>query len=750
MSLEKPNNWVVKSNEINYESINKVSQEQQKIDTAELFSNFWEKLWFWKEWKITYKPITNEEFETIKKDYNIPDYLTFESLNKYLGQLTSVMREKYWIEEWSIINMTRDDIMELKNNLMKSNDQVNIVARFMYDEVIETKLKGEDVSKEELTKKDIIKDVVTFKNIKSWIESERLDYVELEVDKFLQEKFKDYDFLWDRYEFIKLALINKVSNSPTASKIRSYYQWFTKTLENPKSILDNIWKVDSAAIKEWEEIWNDIESIMKPYIDWFKEIKTKLDSHEVKPNLKLNHEQKKNIINNMEYFNDLKQIEKWFNQVEILSKLDFNMKDKVKVWELTPENVEKLKKDILDIRKSIESNMNIEDLWNKASELALSLSGKSWSIKSMIEFMLKIPFLWKILAIFLWLDPSDPIADFESQIWTFKSLNVIKSFWATKTKDWKLIPNTIDWPLKDIDLSEIKHKDVKKELKGLLKLKLADKKEDEFFKEAFSDAWVSVKVNEKWENIDRKLFLKITEEQIKDWKVDSKELKEIINTWLKFEDDKNQKEQVATTEANKKTFDENEKKIWELKWEIEKTEWENLDIDLVLKFIDDKNNNDLKDKINDDIKVEDLFKEKDQEYLYVLAKTQWLNINDRKILKWLFNSIKNIIWENSDSYSGTKLNDLLKTDWWFKLWIVAKKEEKLAKIDKYKTEIWKLPPGQSSSQIENSADQMIEKTTQTQDAQPTIPSTEQTVKQKTAVSESTNPLFNSDGTMIAH
>lgn len=471
------------------------------------------------------------------------DWLNKENLgSKFTPEveqkLKNYLKQKYDIERDKVINIASDELKDLKKQIELSQNPVETVVKFVFGEYIETKLEDEWMN------------AVSIENTTKWIDNPRLENAKLMLNKVLEEKFKNYDFLGDRKEVIKLAMVNKILKNPITEWVKWYLEKLTKILESiAKLDLSKSWETTTIDKPETddkasENLWNDIEKAflddIEPYFNWFEKIKEKLDN----PKYNLSPDQKKNIINNMSYFNNPNEIEKWFN-VEIIEDFIESNKDKINDWKnLSEDEIEMLKKYMLDSREKIESTLKMWEMWDKAKEFALKIAWTPWAIwkfgKWFIEWILKIPFLWKIFAIFLWLDPNNSIADFNEQIWSFKSLNLLKSLWVKKDNNWNIVSNWVA-PFDKVDFSWIEHNNVKKELKDLIKHKPADKDEKEFIKEAFSKGWVHIIEEKDWKKTDTILKFDLNQDKnIDRISINSEDFKNIIKKgYEKFENTKN-------------------------------------------------------------------------------------------------------------------------------------------------------------------------------------------------------------------
>lgn len=601
--------------------------------------------------------LSTESQEPIKSvDWLNKDNLGSKFTPEVEQKLKNYLKQKYNIEKGEVINIAADELKNLKKQIELSQNPVETVVKFVFGEYIETKLEDWWIKE------------VSIENTTKWIKNERLDYTKKEVDKLLDGAIENnFPFLSDRKEMIKLVIVNKILNNPITWKIKNYLEWLTKTLEAISKLdVSKLWdnfipdhKIPDS--NEWDDIQKTLSWIIIPYFNWFEQIKKKFDD----PNSKIeNEDQKKNIISQMSYFNNPNEIEKWFNEADILKQIDVvnigNNKDKDwNIIKLKPEEQEMLKKYMLDSREKIENTLKMWEMWDKAKDFVLSIAWAPWAIwkfgKWFIEGLLKIPFFWKIIALFLWLDPDKAVEDFNDQIWSFKTLKTLKSLWLNKDKEWKEIP----WvePFKDIDLSEINHNDVKKELKDLMKYKPTDMKEDEFLKTAFGKKWIMVKnkVKEKdasWKEIevekDKNLIFDLSEDtaEWKDKKIDSSEFKSIIKKW--YEKSKNTEETKIETEKEQ----ENKNKEQEEKAKNEKIKNER---DNKINTLDTKKTETYKEIYNLNSEIAQLWKIISWEYKNFNNWNTFFNS-----LNWI--KIEAIINHSSETFKPLILKQLWTTE----------------------------------------------------------------------------------------
>lgn len=625
--------------------------------------------------------------------------VTIESLLEKNKKLTTTQLENLKNQIWvNPIDITISNLDELKTQIWEMWNTEDVKKAI--NDARKQKKSPEKLSKWIDYTKILEKDwysAISLENVMQWTNSQRL------ID--MKDKFEENmnDILW-KYNFldktskdiIKLSLANKFINSEmwkSAISISWELNWafdsvwdLTKLLWIEKKV-----KEKQASPKNFEE---QFKIIVNPYLSWFDEISKKIDSL-----WDLSSNQKQNIINNINYFRNPEEIEKWFNN-NVLNQIKLENKDKVIQNQITIWNLDQLANYLSKSRQNINEVNSKMEKWDQILEKALDFAWMDWfvwdSAKSIIWFLLKIPFLWKFLSFMLWLDPENPMSDFEARLEDKKFLKSLASLWWTTDKSWKI--SWWEWVFKEIDFSWIQASSVKDELAKLKTLKWEQKLND-FWKNIFKE----------WVDLDWiKIKLELTDDIKKDSKVSSKEFKDIVKK--AYDDHKNQKETKEQENINDERIKTEEKKQKEIEtsmstiktnkekiaiydkilaWEYKNiTNWDNIiwmysivDIDII-KLINSTDNSKLvsesiwNDKYNAILKKD----------LILLNETLLLIkdfCNEKNINSW---KIKDIIWwwiKNKVNLGENKLNDL-------NSFILSKKEPLLKEIGendkKYKSQ----------------------------------------------------------------
>lgn len=601
------------------------------------------------------------------------------------------LNKKYWWIEWKIIEWTQYDLQDLKKSIQEQNyirlDE--ILAR----KKIETKV---------YAKEEWWYNAVSIENTTQWINSDRLTKAKDTINKALDDRLRKYDFLWDRKEMFKLAIINKILYNPVSQKIVNYLESITKIFENPKDLFTSTDKTTHISNREWNDLSLSVEGIIKPYIDLFDQINWKFEELDKNNVFDFNWDKSKrkiNLISHIDFFTNPNSMQWNFDSKAILSQFDEllnNPKNFNSPKELTEEDKKILVDYMMKSRWNIEKTLKTLESWDRVRDIALTIWDNKY-VKWFLETLFKIPILWKILAIFLWLNPDKPMDDFNEQTKTFKTLKWLKNLWAIKDKNWSLSDNSVDTQLKSLDLSEINHSETKPELKQINDFKNSItipvdtktteatqqqseskdtkttqitkpkyEKDEDFWKEAFSDDWVE----KDWV----KLKFEISDTQIADWKISTEEFKEIVKKWfskynegigVKVEADK----KVAEDKSNNDKKKQEEDRISKIIMDGNNAELNNTEIQSVIDFINSEDKNDIKLKDYDvikNMKISEIIKSKDLDFGALLTISISLNDYEKLKLKQLFKIIKTVIWEDKENLYSTKtLNDFLIKNWWF-------------------------------------------------------------------------------------
>lgn len=517
----------------------------------------------------------------IKNVWELPKWELWEKFTPEIQEkLKNYLKQKYNLDEGAQINITKDELAELKTKLSASQEQkiewsnwpkdwdkvnsenvvVETIWKFIYDDYIETKLSNGW---------DVLNTVVNTHNITTGIENSRLDSARKILDWTIDAELDKFDFLWDRKELIKAAMISKLISNPAIQQAQKWLMTLTKNISG-------LWKTTPSSITEALASWQILDSTTKKDIEWLNKMFISDISQYILGFKKIekvfmdkwitDNKEQLNVISHIPYFNAPDKIYSWFSE-ELLPELFWQnvnfdvIKKTKKTPNYTPEELEKFKNFMLSSRANVESNLKFLEEWDNLKAVAFSILETPWQMwkiwKWLLEFLFNIPIIWKILAGYMWLDIDNPMADIESQLWASKTLKTLKKL--GKTVDKSLITIS-DWvgPFKGLDLSEINVTESKKELKEMMKYKPEKISDEEYIKVAFGETWIDVQVpSDDWKKTETKtLKFTLWEDTSKDWKIDNEEFKSIIKTWMDFPVDKAKKtsEQESSKSTKAKTI----------------------------------------------------------------------------------------------------------------------------------------------------------------------------------------------------
>ena len=397
------------------------------------------------------------------------------------------IEQKYGLESTQKIhNVTKNELKDLRSELWEANQQENFAAlwKFVYEEVIEDQIN-----------KDIEK-ATSIENIVDGFDSNRLTDMQKLFESYTDQKFWNYDFLsWTQLNLLKLSIVDNFASSS-----------FLELAMN--SWGDFKWEIQEAfwLLQEWE--YSDALSQAKNGFSNFKEsgdsLKRTLDNflfpYELKlseidayikekaPNLSI--EEKKNIFSNIELFNNPKMLSEGVTSFDVTS-IDFS-------------NIQLNKNGIdTDILKEFMVNSK-EKIWNLASKLnewdaaqnaLLGLMDNELTgsvVKELLGFALKLPIVWKMLAVFLWIDPENPSESLDWLTLQYSTHKTLLDLWKTETKSGEAIK--WEWVFENIDLWKQDFQTNKENINKILDLTwLQDKSElKQFWLDSFSKKWVEI------------------------------------------------------------------------------------------------------------------------------------------------------------------------------------------------------------------------------------------------------------------
>lgn len=477
------------------------------------------------------KPLTLEQIEQKVLDETLKlSWLTWDDLQKFYKDCTSC------------------NLKILKEELQTTPEEklIEKKAQELYQEYLEKNSKEWN-----------IREVVNLDALTKSIDSPRLEEMKNLIEKVLDEALKKYDFLdTQSKELVKIGLINSMIKSPMAeigdSLIGGVWK-FIHTLstldgsdiENLSKKLNNLNPKDSGRVLSLEE---EFGKKLGNYTNKFEEIQKKFEENKI-----TDLTQKQNIISHIDWFRNPALIEAGVDGLDV-SKIDYSKISKNETpldAKAISEYMGNSREKILDISKKL-------NLWDKSADTVYNLIENggvvgSW-VEKILEVLLKIPFLWKFLAIFLGLnpDPEKALSELKENASNFKLVSALKWLWISKNDQWEEIP----WkkPFEKIDLSDIRFNIVKNEIKEVKAIFGETKDED------LAGKWE--KAFTQWIEKDGITIKFDLWSAWNDKKITSSELKEILKKGLwEFNWKKEENKTKAETEKREKDQKENQEKI---------------------------------------------------------------------------------------------------------------------------------------------------------------------------------------------
>jgi len=453
--------------------------------------------------------------ENIGNTESVPKQLTTEQLRE---QVIKEILESYWVD---LNDYTSDQRYTNILNLNQLEEQgsneetVQSKAREVYKKYLELKLDTNDWMLE-----------VTSLEALAWsIKSDRINDLKDMFEKQVWEQLEKYDFLdAQTINFIKLWMVNSIIKSPAAQITESLIWWFNRFFRdlNEEWVQALLQSELPSLNNSWRALWIE-ELLIKNIWDYFKkfdEIQEILNSHT--PELSV--EAKKGIISNIDWFRKPWLIEKWVDWLNITDE------DLTKTTpNIEPLNKEQIKNYLINSREKINEIAKKMQLWDSSAEFIYSAINWWWVfwkwMEKLLSTLFKIPFLGKLLASILWLDPNNAMNELAENAKNYKYISSLKSLWKRKDKEW----NDINWekPFEYVDLSSINFNVVKNQINKIkwITWELEDDKYKDFWKQSFSENWY-------WEEGWIKLKFKLKQEDINDGKLSSSKLKDILESGL--------------------------------------------------------------------------------------------------------------------------------------------------------------------------------------------------------------------------
>lgn len=470
---------------------------------------------------------------TVEQPQTIPETQLSPEV-KQQQEILSMLESKYKVDLKSYIeDQSRTELATLRQAIQNPN-QAKIEQRAK--EIYEAYLKSE------IEKPGWVEKTVNIENLVENTWNDKIDKLKKEFDKVLNPILDKYDFLDNQTKnFVKLWISN------------SLFKWTIWEISDSligsfSSFVNSLWKMDENGIKNlanfalenpnesWRSLW--LENLFKQKM-W--DLNKKLEQindilNKVEP--KLNQTEKQNIISHNNWFRSPTAIEMWVENLKV-SDIDPSKTSKNEI----PLDTKKLTEYMLQSRENIISLSKKLDLWVGIWDKLYAISSNPvlWKFSDKImETILKLPIVWKLIAILLWLDPENAIWEYKENTKNFKLLSSLKSLWKRK-ENWK----EVIWkaPFEQIDLSQLSFDKNKNNLKILSSTlwEIKDDKDNNFWQKAFIEPWYDT-----W-NGKPKFILKLNNNW-SDGKITDDEFKKIIDEWVKKYKEEVDKSKATQTE----------------------------------------------------------------------------------------------------------------------------------------------------------------------------------------------------------
>lgn len=605
--------------------------------------------------------------------------------------LQKLLKEKYWIEEPSPYDITREELQELQSIIEKSQNVKWDLERFLYDDFVETRLQREWLSSVNL-------DLIT-----TWIENPRIVDMRTEYEKVVNPLLAEYSDIFDSntQNIIKIWIANRLFSD----SVWAPFEWI-------RSDLDQIWMSikwfdalkTSEQIEELKKKWASMQEIFLvliwEYKDMFEAVRKKLEWK--------TKEEKFAIISNNKWFRTFSLIEEWPNSFNI-EELDLTKTTLNDSFDL-----QSFKDYILNSRWKLDKAIQFTSWGDNLAEFIYS----TWDtvvwrwIEKLLWFLFKIPFIWKILAIFLGLNPDNPMEELLENKKDFRFLKSLKSLWKTVWENWELKKEWV-WVFKDIDLSSLNFNILKGEIRSIKKIvpDLKEENYDDFWQKSFVE-WYTLA---DW----YQLKFELSESQKSSSKLETWDVKQIIKDGL------NKYELHKQEEARKKQEEEARKRQAELEAESQKTQAEvsTLNETIVsINWVLNRSYENLWDwrydsLINwnwiENVKIQDILNTTWDDFSSSIIKMiwewdyNWLSSEEKTLLNTFFSLIKEYIWKNNIQFNWD-LEDFLEVNSsWFNSFLSDKKAQVEEQRWEREQRLWEISSETSSIDLWKSIEEKI-------------------------------------------
>lgn len=462
-----------------------------------------------------------DNFEDIKNELSKEN----QTAKEVLEVLEKELKEKYWIEKETKIGLVQEELNDLKKTIKENYNNKDLLKSKLKDKIyvefVETKLEQDWVS------------AINLENVTQNIEDPKIIESKKELNIYIDSFTEKYSsFLWkNEREIFKLAISNKIMDAFSPANMLNIWnimwkviKWFENwDFSKVETEIDNLWK-NATSIKD------KVINILTPYDNLLKKVEENLN--------KWNHINKINIVSNIEWFHNPIQIES-YNWEEL--KFDYEIvKNKELKTEIPSDKIKVLTDYIINSRQKVKNLSEAMKSGNKVRNTALNMLDAPMvgdTIEWALKWLLELPFIGKLIAIFLWLNPENPLESFEKEKKSYKLFKSLKNLWWTKDDNWVITKNNDSKIsiLSDKDLSELDYEEIKNSLWTIYDLGNWDKEienhEDLLVKVLSKDWYKWLKINltddHFTDNKPNDKFYKIFKEETNKLKGESKDIKKV-------------------------------------------------------------------------------------------------------------------------------------------------------------------------------------------------------------------------------
>ena len=432
------------------------------------------------------------------------------------------IEQKYGLESSEeVLNVTKNELSNLKAELwnIKEPENFEVLWKFVYEEVLEWQIANN------------IEKATSIDNIIDGFDSVRLTEMQKLFESYADQKFWKYEFLSPtQLNLLKLSIVDNFSSSSFFELAMNSGWDFQENIKWSLSLL-NKWEYSNAVsqVQEWFSNFKESGDVLKWTLDNFLypyELKlSEINTHIEVNGWELTKQEQKNIFSHIEIFNNPELLSKGLGTFDV-STIDFSKTE----WKENPINTEKLKDFMVNSKEKIWELALQLNKWDEAQETLLGLmdNDMSWPVvQKLLSFALKIPIVWKMLAVFLWLDSNNPLDSLHSLTLQHSCHSTLLWMWQSKNKDWGNISG--EWIFKNIDFWEQNFQSNKSSLSKILEITGVHNRDQvkQLWLDSFSKEWKEIDgLTLKFEWLDNA-------DNFENWALKENQLSKILKSGIK-------------------------------------------------------------------------------------------------------------------------------------------------------------------------------------------------------------------------